>query len=74
MPFVEGIKQSLIYPFEDRDWVSKLWPLPLIAAIPVLVPIFTVCAYYITTAHELGLLARKLINAKTTSEIASTAA
>ncbi|MDG9670600.1 DUF4013 domain-containing protein [Hahella sp. CR1] len=36
MPFIEGIKQSLIYPFEDRDWVSKLWPLPLIAAIPVL--------------------------------------
>ncbi|WLQ16164.1 hypothetical protein O5O45_09580 [Hahella aquimaris] len=40
----------------------------------LLVPAFTVCAYYITTAHELGLLARKVNNAKAASEIASTAA
>lgn len=36
MPFIDGIKESLTYPFEDRDWVAKLWPLPVIAAIPVL--------------------------------------
>ncbi|WP_020405079.1 DUF4013 domain-containing protein [Hahella ganghwensis] len=36
MSFVKGMKQSLIYPFEDRDWLGKLWPLPVIAAIPVL--------------------------------------
>lgn len=36
MAFINDFKTSLLYPFDDSQWINKLWPLPLLAAIPVL--------------------------------------
>jgi hypothetical protein len=36
MKFMDEFKEGLVYPFQDKDWVKKLWPLPIIAAIPLL--------------------------------------
>jgi len=34
-PWIESLKDSIVYPFRDRHWLAKMWPLPLIALIPV---------------------------------------
>ena len=36
MKIMDDFKEGLVYPFKDKDWVKKLWPLPVIAAIPLL--------------------------------------
>lgn len=36
MSFFSDFKESLTYPFEDKNWPAKLWPLPVIAFIPII--------------------------------------
>ena len=35
MALFSDIKHSVTYPFNDSNWLHKLWPLPLIAAMPL---------------------------------------
>jgi len=36
MSFISDLKQSIIYPFEDEEWLKKTWPIILISFIPVI--------------------------------------
>ncbi|OUS24769.1 hypothetical protein A9Q99_23530 [Gammaproteobacteria bacterium 45_16_T64] len=36
MSFMDDFRAGIRYPFADSEWLRKLWPLPLIAAIPIL--------------------------------------
>ncbi|SBS33627.1 hypothetical protein MAQ5080_02630 [Marinomonas aquimarina] len=36
MSFIQDFKDSLTYPFEDSQWIQKLWPLPLLAILPII--------------------------------------
>ena len=33
--WIESLKDSVVYPFRDRRWLAKVWPLPLIALVPL---------------------------------------
>ena len=34
-PWIHSLANSVVYPFRDRRWLAKVWPLPLIALVPL---------------------------------------
>jgi hypothetical protein len=36
MPVMSNIKKSIVYPYKDPRWISKLWILPLVTIIPII--------------------------------------